>query len=44
MQCIGTKSNYVSAANRFMEFRHHKDLFQNIVLVYYGFTYSCNKD
>lgn len=26
MQCIGTKSNYVSAANRFMEFRHHEDL------------------
>ena len=23
MQCIGTKSNYVSAANRFMEFRNH---------------------
>lgn len=26
MQCIGTKSNYISAANRFMEFRHHEDL------------------
>ena len=26
MQCIGTKSNYVSAANRFMEFRNHEDL------------------
>ena len=26
MQCIGTKSNYVSTANRFMEFRHHEDL------------------
>ena len=26
MQCIGTKNNYVSAANRFMEFRHHEDL------------------
>ena len=26
MQCFGTKSNYVSAANRFMEFRHHEDL------------------
>ena len=24
MQCIGTKSNYVSAANRFMEFRNHE--------------------
>ena len=26
MQCIGTRNNYVSAANRFMEFRHHEDL------------------
>ena len=26
MQCIGTKNNYTSAANRFMEFRDHKDL------------------
>ena len=26
MQCIGTKNNYVSAANRFMEFRGHEDL------------------
>ena len=26
MQCIGTKSNYTSAANRFMEFRNHEDL------------------
>lgn len=26
MQCIGTKNNYVSAANRFMEFRDHEDL------------------
>lgn len=26
MQCIGTKSNYVSAANRFMEFRGNEDL------------------
>ena len=26
MQCIGTKSNYVSAANRFMEFRDNEDL------------------
>ena len=26
MQCIGTKSNYISAANRFMEFRGNKDL------------------
>lgn len=26
MHCIGTKSNYISAANRFMEFRHHEDL------------------
>ena len=26
MQCIGTQSNYTSAANRFMEFRHHEDL------------------
>lgn len=24
--CIGTKNNYVSAANRFMEFRDHEDL------------------
>ena len=26
MQCIGTKNNYISAANRFMEFRGHEDL------------------
>ena len=26
MQCIGTKSNYTSAANRFMEFRDNEDL------------------
>ncbi len=26
MLCIGTKNNYVSAANRFMEFRNHEDL------------------
>lgn len=26
MQCIGTKSNYVSATNRFMEFRGNEDL------------------
>ena len=26
MQCIGTKSNYISAANRFMEFRGNEDL------------------
>ena len=26
MQCIGTKSNYTSAANRFMEFRNQEDL------------------
>ena len=26
MQCIGTKNNYTSAANRFMEFRHQEDL------------------
>ena len=26
MQCFGTKSNYVSAANRFMEFRGNEDL------------------
>ena len=26
MLCIGTKNNYVSAANRFMEFRDHEDL------------------
>ena len=26
MQCIGTQSNYTSAANRFMEFRNHEDL------------------
>ena len=26
MLCIGTKNNYVSAANRFMEFRGHEDL------------------
>ena len=26
MQCIGTKSNYASAANRFMEFRDNEDL------------------
>ena len=26
MQCIYTRNNYVSAANRFMEFRHHEDL------------------
>ena len=26
MRCIGTKSNYTSAANRFMEFRNHEDL------------------
>ena len=26
MQCIGTKSNYTSAANRFMEFRNNEDL------------------
>lgn len=26
MQCIGTRNNYISAANRFMEFRHHEDL------------------
>lgn len=26
MQCIGTKSNYVSAANRFMEFHDAKDI------------------
>lgn len=26
MLCIGTKNNYASAANRFMEFRHQEDL------------------
>ena len=26
MQCIGTKSNYTNAANRFMEFRNQEDL------------------
>lgn len=26
MQCIGTKSNYTSATNRFMEFRNQEDL------------------
>ena len=26
MQCIGTKNNYTSAVNRFMEFRGHEDL------------------
>mgnify|MGYP002522362791 CR=1 FL=1 len=26
MQCVGTKNNYTSAANRFMEFRGHEDL------------------
>ena len=26
MQCVGTKNNYTSAANRFMEFRNHEDL------------------
>ena len=26
MQCIGTKSNYISATNRFMEFRGNEDL------------------
>ena len=26
MQCIGTKNNYVSAVNRFMDFRGHEDL------------------
>ena len=26
MQCIGTRNNYTSAANRFMEFRGHEDL------------------
>ena len=26
MQCVGTRNNYVSAANRFMEFRNHEDL------------------
>ena len=26
MQCIGTKNNYTSATNRFMEFRGHEDL------------------
>lgn len=26
MQCIGTKNNYVSAVNRFKEFRGHEDL------------------
>ena len=26
MQCVGTKNNYTSATNRFMEFRNHEDL------------------
>ena len=26
MQCVGTRNNYVSAANRFMEFRNQEDL------------------
>ena len=26
MQCIGTKNNYINAANRFMEFRNQEDL------------------
>lgn len=26
MQCVGTKNNYASAANRFMEFRNQEDL------------------
>ena len=26
MQCVGTKNNYTSAANRFMEFRNQEDL------------------